>query len=59
MTNATLLQKLEELGTRVVTVEAENTRLQRQNQLLRQKLEHYIQNHYCPVKVNMPKMSAL
>ena len=46
MTDATLLQKLDELGARVVTVEAENTRLRQENQLLRQKLEHYIRHYF-------------
>jgi transposase len=46
VTDATLLQKFEELSTRVATLEAENTRLQQENQLLRQKLEHYIRYYF-------------
>ena len=41
-----LLQKLEELSARVTTLEAENTRLQQENQLLRQKLEQYIRHYF-------------
>jgi hypothetical protein len=46
VTDATLLQKFEELSGRVATLEAENTRLQQENQLLRQKLEHYIRHYF-------------
>lgn len=46
MTDATLLQKFEELSGRVATLEAENARLQQENQLLRQKLEHYIRHYF-------------
>jgi hypothetical protein len=46
VTDATLLQKFEELSGRVATVEAENTRRQQENQLLRQKLEHYIRHYF-------------
>jgi len=46
VTDATLLQKFEELSGRVATLEAENARLQQENQLLRQKLEHYIRHYF-------------
>jgi hypothetical protein len=53
VTNATLLKKFEELGARVTTLEAENTRvtqenlqLKNENQLLRQKLDQYIRHYF-------------
>jgi regulator of replication initiation timing len=39
VTDTTLLEKVEELNARVVTLEAENTRLQTEKRLLRQKLD--------------------
>src|ERR1700691_2888016 len=44
--DATLLQKLEELNARVAKLAADNTRLQNENRLLRQKLDHYIRHHF-------------
>lgn len=44
--DTTLLQKVEELSARVVTVETENTRLQTENRLLRQKLDQYIRHYF-------------
>src|SRR5438477_2250120 len=41
-----VLQKLEELGARVSLLEAENQRLEKENQLLRQKLDHYIRHYF-------------
>ena len=53
MTDTTLLKKVEELGARVATLEAENTRviqenvrLQNENRLLRQKLDQYIRHYF-------------
>ena len=53
MTDTTLLQKYEELSVRVAALEAENAtiklenvRLQNENRLLRQKLDHYIRHHF-------------
>ena len=46
MTDATLLKKVEELSARVATLETENTRLQTENRLLRQKLDHYIRHYF-------------
>ncbi len=46
MTDDTLLKKVEELSARVVTLEKENTRLQTENRLLRQKLDHYIRHYF-------------
>lgn len=39
MTDTTLLQKFEEMSTRVVALETEN-------RLLRQKLDHYIRHYF-------------
>jgi hypothetical protein len=51
--DATLLKKFEKLSARVVTLEAENTRvaqenvrLQNENRLLRQKLDQYIRHYF-------------
>ena len=44
--DTTLLQKVEELSARVATVETENTRLQTENRLLRQKLDQYIRHYF-------------
>ena len=53
MTDATLLQKFEELSARVATLETDNThlrqensRLQTENRLLRQKLDQYIRHYF-------------
>jgi transposase len=46
VTNATLLQKVEELSARVTTLETENTRLQTENRLPRQKLDQYIRHYF-------------
>ena len=46
MPDATLLQKYEELCARVAKLEAENTRLENENRLLRQKLDQYIRHHF-------------
>lgn len=46
MTDATLLEKYEEMSTRVPTLETENTRLQNENRLLRQKLDQYIRHYF-------------
>jgi transposase len=53
VTDTTLLKKVEELGARVATLEAENTRviqenvrLQNENRLLRQKLDQYIRHYF-------------
>jgi len=46
VTDATLLKKVEELSARVATLETENTRLQTENRLLRQKLDHYIRHYF-------------
>jgi len=45
-TDTTLLQKVEELSTRVVALETENTRLQNENRLLRQKIDQYIRRYF-------------
>jgi len=44
--DTTLLQKFEELSARVAKLEAENTRLENENRLLRQKLDQYIRHHF-------------
>jgi transposase len=41
-----LLEKFEEMSARVATLEAENTRLQNENRLLRQKLDQYIRHYF-------------
>lgn len=53
VTDTKLLKKVEELSARVVTLEAENTRvtlenarLQNENRLLRQKLDQYIRHYF-------------
>ena len=46
MPDATLLQKFEELSVRVAKLEADNTRLENENRLLRQKLDQYIRHHF-------------
>jgi transposase len=46
VTDATLLKKVEELSARVATLETENVRLQTENRLLRQKLDHYIRHYF-------------
>jgi transposase len=46
VTDDTLLKKVEELSARVTTLEMENTRLQTENRLLRQKLDHYIRHYF-------------
>ena len=46
MTNATLHKKVEELSARVATLETENTRLQTENRLLRQRLDQYIRHYF-------------
>jgi transposase len=46
VTDATLLKKVEELSARVATLETENTRLQTENRLLRQKLDQYIRHYF-------------
>jgi transposase len=53
VTDTALLKKVEELSVRVVTLEAENTRvtlenarLQNENRLLRQKLDQYIRHYF-------------
>ena len=46
MTDTTLLQKYEEMSARVATLETENTRLQNENRLLRQKLDQYIRHYF-------------
>src|SRR5271170_2044676 len=46
MPDATLLQKFEELSARVAKLEADNTRLENENRLLRQKLDQYIRHHF-------------
>src|ERR1035438_3604839 len=45
-TDTTLLQKVEELSGRVATLETDNTRLQTENRLLRQKLDQYIRHYF-------------
>src|ERR1035438_5064687 len=45
-TDTTLLQKVEELSARVATLETDNTRLQTENWLLRQKLDQYIRHYF-------------
>jgi transposase len=45
-TDTTLLQKVDELSARVVALETDNTRLQTENRLLRQKLDHYIRHYF-------------
>jgi len=42
----TPLQKLEQLSARLVSLEQENVRLQKENQLLRQKLDHYLRHYF-------------
>jgi len=44
--DATLLQKFDELSARVAKLEADNTRLENENRLLRQKLDQYIRHHF-------------
>ena len=46
MTDDTLLKKVEELSARVAALETENTRLQTENRLLRQKLDQYIRHYF-------------
>ena len=46
MTDTTLLEKYEAMSAHVVTLEAENTRLQNENRLLRQKLDQYIRHYF-------------
>ena len=46
MTDTTLLEKYEEMSARVTTLETENTRLQNENRLLRQKLDQYIRHYF-------------
>jgi regulator of replication initiation timing len=46
VTDTTLLEKDEEMSTRVATLETENTRLQNENRLLRQKLDQYIRHYF-------------
>jgi regulator of replication initiation timing len=53
VTDATLLKKVEELSARVVALETENirvnrenSRLQTENRLLRQKLDQYIRHYF-------------
>jgi len=53
VTDTTLLKKFKEVSARVTTLEAENTwvkqenvRLQNENRLLRQKLDHYIRHYF-------------
>jgi len=46
VTDDTLLKKVEELTARVATLETENTRLQTENRLLRQKLDQYIRHYF-------------
>ena len=46
MPDATLLQKFEELSAHVAKLEADNTRLENENRLLRQKLDQYIRHHF-------------
>jgi transposase len=46
VTDDTLLKKVEELSARVATLETENTRLQTENRLLRQKLDQYIRHYF-------------
>ena len=46
MTDDTLLKKVEELSARVATLETEDVRLQTENRLLRQKLDHYIRHYF-------------
>jgi hypothetical protein len=41
-----LLQKMEELSARVTALEAENTRLQQESQVLRQKLAQYVRHYF-------------
>jgi hypothetical protein len=46
VTDVTLFKKVEELSARVATLETENTKLQTENRLLRQKLDHYIRHYF-------------
>jgi transposase len=46
VTDDTLLKKVEELSARVAALETENTRLQTENRLLRQKLDQYIRHYF-------------
>ena len=46
MPDATLLKKVEELSACVAMLETENTRLQTENRLLRQKLDQYIRHYF-------------
>ena len=46
MTDATLLKKVEELNTRVSALEIDNSQLQTENRLLRQKLDQYIRHYF-------------
>lgn len=46
MIDTTPLKKFEELSARVATLEVENTRLQTENRLLRQKLDQYIRHYF-------------
>jgi len=45
-TDTTLLQKVDKLSARVATLETDNTRLETENRLLRQKLDQYIRHYF-------------
>jgi hypothetical protein len=56
--DATLLEEFEKLSARVVTPEAENTRVAQENvRLLRQKLDQYIR-HYFGANVRINALAA-
>jgi hypothetical protein len=46
VTDTKLLEKYEAISARVATLETENTRLQNENRLLRQKLDQYIRHYF-------------